>query len=507
MLDFGNGMKPRLAGALLLGMGVSAAIGAEIQIGNGGFETWKAVKAPETKTYRYTSGQQPLGWGVGDRRRKPTDSPTGVCSRDEQVVHGGKASLKLENLDAKSTNRITRFMAFPVEADKVYRLSAWIKTQALAFDAKNRNAGIELQFIPGSKKGYWSDKHYATKLFKLNGDTDWQQIHGLFTTRQGNEIAGVAVRFVEGTGTIWLDDLQVEEVSSQDLIAQDEAERTSKLSPTVWREHYGPSLRQVLSLYSPQTDKPAPVLVYIHGGGWLGGDGLEDANGGRLDGLIARMHAKGIAVAVINYRFSPLPNPVYDAARAIQFLRHHAAKYNLDKTRFAATGFSAGATSSLWLALHDDLADPDAADPVLRESTRLSGAMIRGVQSSIDPVTIRQWGIGDAIKHPMICRAAGFRSNKAMDAGYEAKKDIYQEFSPITHADKNDPPVRIEAGSPLDRKHDYIHHTRFAYEFKKHADAVGAPCDLVLAKQDSHLVTSPKDRNETEFLIRILTSE
>ena len=214
---------------------------------------------------------------------------------------------------------------------------------------------------------------------------------------------------------------------------------------------------------------------------------------------------RGIAVAAINYRFSPLPDPVYDAARAIQYLRAHAKEYNLDKTRFAATGFSAGATTSLWLALHDDLADPKSKDPVLRESTRLKGAYILGVQSSIDPVTIRSWKIGDAIRHQMICRAAGFKSNKEMDAKYETKKDVYKEFSPITHASKDDPEVMISARSPLSNKRDWIHHPVFGYEFKKHADKVGALCDIELSDQDKKLVPPVKDRNGYEFLVRVLT--
>ncbi len=48
-----------------------------------------------------------------------------------------------------------------------------------------------------------------------------------------------------------------------------------------------------------------------------------------------------------------------------------ADDWNVDKTRVAAYGGSAGAGTSLWLAFHDDLADPKSADPVLRESSRL----------------------------------------------------------------------------------------------------------------------------------------
>src|SRR5204863_450529 len=77
---------------------------------------------------------------------------------------------------------------------------------------------------------------------------------------------------------------------------------------------------------------------------------------------------KGISVAAINYRFvqhgveeklePPVKAPLEDAARALQFVRSKAGEWNIDKKRIGATGGSAGGCSSLWLAFHDDLADP-----------------------------------------------------------------------------------------------------------------------------------------------------
>mgnify|MGYP002526952452 FL=1 len=77
---------------------------------------------------------------------------------------------------------------------------------------------------------------------------------------------------------------------------------------------------------------------------------------------------KGISVVAINYRYiqnavadkivPPVKAPLSDAARALQFIRSKADEWNLDKKRIGATGGSAGACSSLWLALHDDMADP-----------------------------------------------------------------------------------------------------------------------------------------------------
>ena len=65
--------------------------------------------------------------------------------------------------------------------------------------------------------------------------------------------------------------------------------------------------------------------------------------------------------------------PMLDGARAIQFLRHHADKYHLNKNRFACFGGSAGGCMSMWLAFHDDLADPKNPDPVLR---KLHGSLV-----------------------------------------------------------------------------------------------------------------------------------
>jgi acetyl esterase/lipase len=497
-------MKPRLAGVLLLGMAVLSVTGAEI--GNAGMESWEARKEkPSDRTPALQDNQVPAGWSVSMHASKKGLEMTGSVNKDTAVKHSGEASTRIGNASTTDVTELTRWDT-SVKPNTSYQVTVWCKGKDIELNKPNAS-GASLWAQAGPEKGFWTNRQGGAGFMKKGGSFDWTPLSCLFTTRPGDEQLIVSVQLRHAKGSLWVDDLELKEMSPEDLLALEKAERKSKMDPTLWREQYGPSRRQVFSLYCPETDKPAPVLVYIHGGGWLGGDGLKDANRGRFDGLIKRMHAKGIAVAVINYRFSPLPDPVYDAARAIQFLRYNATKYNLDKTRFAATGFSAGATTSLWLALHDDLADPKAADPVLRESTRLSGAVIRGVQSSIDPVTIRKWGIAEAIKHSMICRAAGFNSNKEMDAKYESKKDVYKEFSPITHASKDDPPVRVEARSPLDRKKDYIHHTRFAYEFKKVADQVGLSCDLVLAKQDRSLVPPAKDRNETEFLVRVLTQE
>ena len=121
-----------------------------------------------------------------------------------------------------------------------------------------------------------------------------------------------------------------------------------KIEPTYGQVSYGPHQDMTLNFWKVKGKKPTPLLVHIHGGGWLGGKKLETANANELK--------RGYSFASIDYRLAGvelLPAAVHDAARAIQFLRTKAKEWNFDPNRIAVIGGSAGAASSLWLAYHD----------------------------------------------------------------------------------------------------------------------------------------------------------
>jgi acetyl esterase/lipase len=235
---------------------------------------------------------------------------------------------------------------------------------------------------------------------------------------------------------------------------------------------YGPHERNVLDLFTAGTPEPSPLHVFIHGGGWLHGD--KDQWVERTASWRQRMLDAGVSVAYINYRYAPLPDPVLDAARAIQYLRANAATYGLDPRRVGAHGGSAGGCTTLWLATHDDLADPAAEDPVARQSTRLTVAWAGAAQTTIDPRTIAEWMGEDSVTHAMIHRAAGFPSRDAMKAGYADKAELYREYSPVNHLDADDPPILLRYIKHVDKEPYDIHHSRFGYFFKKKAETVGA---------------------------------
>ena len=237
------------------------------------------------------------------------------------------------------------------------------------------------------------------------------------------------------------------------------ADAPQKLVPTHADVAYGPHAMNVLDFWQAEGAGPRPLLVYIHGGGWIGGDKK------RKEAHVRPFLAKGISYAAVNYRLtgkSPLPAPGHDAARAIQFIRTNATEWNINPKRIALTGGSAGACTSMWLLLHDDLADPNSNDPVLQESTRVSAAAVAGGQTSIDPKVIEGWLGPNVLKHRMICMAVGEKNIADALQNYEKHQALYKEFSPYNHLDGEDPPLFMTYGSnmtlPSENAGHGIHH-------------------------------------------------
>ncbi|MCX7011337.1 MAG: alpha/beta hydrolase [Candidatus Sumerlaeota bacterium] len=97
---------------------------------------------------------------------------------------------------------------------------------------------------------------------------------------------------------------------------------------------YGPHERNDLDLWKAKSDRPTPLAVFFHPGAFMVGDKTWIPKP-----FLETCLEKGISVATANYRFSkqaPFPAQLEDGARAIQFLRLHAAEWNLDPKAVAA---------------------------------------------------------------------------------------------------------------------------------------------------------------------------
>jgi predicted esterase len=114
--------------------------------------------------------------------------------------------------------------------------------------------------------------------------------------------------------------------------------------------------RSALDLWTVKSSKPAPLVVYFHGGGFKVGD----KKGFSRSQILRKYHPKGVAFASVNYPFLVHTKNDYfkimdHCAEAIRFLQSRAKKYNLDPTRISVSGGSAGALISCHLGHGHDL--------------------------------------------------------------------------------------------------------------------------------------------------------
>ena len=273
--------------------------------------------------------------------------------------------------------------------------------------------------------------------------------------------------------------------------------------PTVANLAYGKHPRQVIDFWQAESDSPTPLVLFIHGGGWRAGD--KNTLSGTI---IESFRQAGISVAAINYRYTqqafedkvmpPVKAPLEDAARALQTIRSKAKEWNIDKKRIGATGGSAGACSSLWLAFHDDLADPKSDDPIARESTRLWCAAVNGAQTSLDPKELLEW----IPNYTYGAHAFGLANIKELTEKREEVLPWIKEYSPISHVTKDDPPIMLfynkQETPPVvgTTQKDPTHSGVMGVKLAERLKSVGVDC--VLVHQDQ---PHPKYTSTTLYLI------
>jgi acetyl esterase len=256
---------------------------------------------------------------------------------------------------------------------------------------------------------------------------------------------------------------------------QTEARGQSRRAPTHADVKYGPHERNVLDFWKAESDRPTPILVFIHGGGFVAGD-KSNASSEVIEACLA---AK-VSFASVNYRYTtqaPYPAPMLDGVRAIQFLRSKSAEWKIDSQRVGAFGGSAGAGISMWIGFHDDLAKADSSDPIERESSRLTCVGSLGGQSSYDPLQIKEWLGGRAWEHPAFKPFYAIKTNEELEKP-EVRK-LAHDASVINHLTRDDPPVFMfyaEPDEPLSNDSapgTGIHHPKFGHILKEKMDGLG----------------------------------
>lgn len=191
----------------------------------------------------------------------------------------------------------------------------------------------------------------------------------------------------------------------------------------------GGHVRQKLDLYLPaRADGPLPVVVWIHGGAWLGGS---------KEGCPAvPLTAKGYAVASINYRLSQhavYPAQIEDCKAAIRWLRANAKKYGFDPEHIGVWGASAGGHLVALLGNSGDVKDLEGKDGNLDQSSR--------VQCVVD-----WFGPTDFTKFRGSHDNPDAPEAKLIGGPVRQKQEAAAKANPITYVTKDDPPFLIMHG-------------------------------------------------------------
>ncbi|MDD3225443.1 MAG: alpha/beta hydrolase [Clostridium sp.] len=213
------------------------------------------------------------------------------------------------------------------------------------------------------------------------------------------------------------------------------------------------SSAEKLDIYLP-SDKngPFPVIVAIHGGGFLTGDKHTGEVNPELEGL-----NRGYAVVCINYRLSKeakWPEQIFDAKAAIRFIRANASKYKLDPKKIAVWGDSTGGNLASLLGTSGDVKTmEDLSMGNARESSR-----VQAVVDWFGPVNYltmdaqnKASGIKSKVKNVLIHNSAKSPESKVMGKTITLVPSLVKSANPETYITADDPPFFIEHGT-LDAK-------------------------------------------------------
>jgi acetyl esterase/lipase len=197
---------------------------------------------------------------------------------------------------------------------------------------------------------------------------------------------------------------------------------------------YGPAgKRNLLDVYRPRSQATGcPVLVYVHGGGWV--TGSKDRQGLPLMLLLA---ARGWVCVAPNYRLSPkatFPDHLVDVKRAVAWVREHGAEHGADPRFLVVSGGSAGGHLAALVALTPN--DPEYQPGFEHADTAVTAAVpLYGVYDLLDRRGIRR----DRVQR-------NFLEKRVLKSSPERDREAWEKASPISHVRSDAPPFFVVHG-------------------------------------------------------------
>jgi len=230
-----------------------------------------------------------------------------------------------------------------------------------------------------------------------------------------------------------------------------------------------------LDLARPKGDGPFPAIVFIHGGGWSGGN----RQGYRAQ--IQEAARKGYVAATISYRLMKFdqakketttadlifPAQIHDAKAAIRWVRANAPKYHVDPNRIGVTGGSAGGHLSLLVGLTDPSSDLEGKSGNPEQSSR-----VQAVVNVFGPTDMAPCYKTSSVAWIFRLFMGGTPAEAA---------ECYKAASPVTYISKDDPPVLTLHGDQ-----DALVPVEQATALDEKMKAVGASHTLMVFQGEGH---------------------
>ena len=200
---------------------------------------------------------------------------------------------------------------------------------------------------------------------------------------------------------------------------------------------------QKLDLYLPEkpAERPLPLIVHIHGGGWMGGN--------KFPCPVVGMVAKGYAVASVEYRFSQkakFPAQIQDCQAAIRWLRANNKQHNIDPERLGAVGGSAGGHLS---ALVGTAGGKNAFAPIGGNEDQSD--RVQAVCDIFGPAnftTVMQQADDDKnVRNIFKFNSPSDPYSQLIGVSLEGNKEKTDAVSPVNYVSKDTPPILILHGT------------------------------------------------------------
>lgn len=221
-----------------------------------------------------------------------------------------------------------------------------------------------------------------------------------------------------------------------------------------------------IDAFLPKQNKKSPAVLIVHGGGWRSGDRSQHIP------LAQQLAVNGMASFTVEYRLSTealYPAAVLDLKTAIIWLKSNAKKFNIDTSKIAILGFSAGGQLAALVGLSTGVKNLEVKDNHTKHSSQVNAVIdIDGTLSFVNP---EAW----ETQNPDKINAS------AMWLGYPRteKLDLWEEASPLTHAKENQLPF-LFLNSSVERMH------AGRDEFKKMMDKKGVYTEVVSFENTPH---------------------